>query len=130
MVEMVTVIVVIGLAIPTLLLMWQNLSYRSGRSEAIVQAGFYVQELMEETRAKDFDAISTFDGYSDSCDNQGVCSDDSSRPYQRSVSVGYARLNGSDWEDSPSPTDYKKIEVTVSHQFAGQVNAVTIRSAY
>ncbi|MFC1592391.1 type II secretion system protein [Candidatus Omnitrophota bacterium] len=130
MVELVTVIVVIGLAIPTLLLMWQNLAYRAGRTEAMVQAGFYAQELMEEIRAQDFDGVDSFDGYSDFCDNQGTCDSSSGRPFQRSVSVGYAELSGNVWGDSVNPTDYKRVEVSVSHQFVGQVRSVTVISAF
>jgi type II secretory pathway pseudopilin PulG len=54
LIEMIAVIVVVGLAIPAILLMWQDLSFRSGRAEVIAQATFYAQELMEEIKSKRF----------------------------------------------------------------------------
>jgi MSHA pilin protein MshD len=130
LIEMIAVIVVVGLAIPAILLMWQDLSFRSGRAEVIAQATFYAQELMEEIKSKRFDESDTspwtpsdefganrtdendetdrdkwddvddFNGYFDFCNNQGVCDDDSSRSYRRDVTVDYARLNTTNDPDS------------------------------
>lgn len=53
--EMLAVIVLMGAAIPPLLTMWADIAWRSGRTEAIADAQFYAQELMEEIKSKSFD---------------------------------------------------------------------------
>lgn len=57
--EMVAIIVVIGLAIPTLMSMWATVSWQSVRTEGTAEATFYAQGLMEEIRSKRFDENST-----------------------------------------------------------------------
>jgi len=145
LIEMVAVIVVVGLAIPPLMLMWQNVAYSSGRSATISQATFYAQELMEEIKSKEFvdpedstnpalgpngetypnfDDVDDFNGHSDSVTG-----------YSRCVTVDYVNLNGSNWGGNCTPdtptnctppncassdaTDYKRIRVLVSHQLGG-----------
>ena len=55
LIEIIVIIVVLGVAIPPLLNMWANVAWRSGRSEALADAAFYTQELMEEIKTKRFD---------------------------------------------------------------------------
>ena len=155
LIEMIAVIVVVGLAIPAILLMWQDLSFRSGRAEVIAQASFYAQELMEEIKSKNFadpnqtpvfgpesgeggrsnyDDVDDFNGYSDT-----------SAGYTRCVTVDYVELSAGTWTGNCTPanptdcnsptcnpgdvTDYKRIRVLVSHQF-GNASLVTIVSGY
>ena len=159
LIEMVAIIAVVGLAIPPLMLMWQDLSYRSARATAISQATFYAQELMEEIKSKDFvdpddptnpalgpngetypnfDDVDDFNGYSENpiSDAPG---------YNRCVTVDYADLSESTWAGNCSPpnpadcnpptcnpedaTDYKRIRVLVSHRF-GDSSLVTIVSGF
>jgi len=142
LIEMVSVIVVLGLSIPMLLIMWADVAWRSSRSEVISDAIFYAQQLMEEVKSKrydenlnpppltdpgnlgadsgevypNFDDVDDFDNYSDTVNN-----------YNRSVDVRYVYLNGNNWDDTcpfancQARTDcltcdqccYKKITVTV-----------------
>jgi len=53
--EMVVIIVVVGLAIPALMTSWANVAWKSGRSEALADANFFTQELMEAIKSKSFD---------------------------------------------------------------------------
>ena len=148
LIEMVAIIAVVGLAIPPLMLMWQDLSYRSARATAISQATFYAQELMEEIKSKDFvdpddptnPALGpngeTYPNFDDVDDFNGCTDSRVTTPasgYARSVTIDYVSLNtGTDpdsWEASGSPTDYKRITVSVSHRF-GDSSLVTIVSGF
>lgn len=55
LIEMVSIIVVLGLSIPVLLTMWADVAWRSSRSEVIADAIFHAQQLMEEIKSKRFD---------------------------------------------------------------------------
>lgn len=55
LIEMVAVIVVLGTSIPFLMTMWSDTTWRSARSEALVDGSFYAQQLMEEIKTKRFD---------------------------------------------------------------------------
>jgi hypothetical protein len=155
--EMVTIIVVMGLAIPVLLNMWADVARRSGRSESIAEAGFYAEELMEEVKSKRFDQNSTapwsttlgregetYPNFNDVDDFNGY-SDNPATGYNRSCTVGYAVLNGTTWQSCGATsctvsTDctqctaccYKRIQVTVSRtdNLASDVSLVTIVAAY
>lgn len=70
LIEMVSIIVVLGLSIPVLLTMWADVAWRSSRSEVIADAIFYSQQLMEEIKSKRFDR-ETFSPWTDS-GNLGV----------------------------------------------------------
>lgn len=59
LIEMVSIIVVLGLAIPILLTMWADVAWRSSRSEVVADAIFYTQQLMEEIKSKGFDSNSS-----------------------------------------------------------------------
>lgn len=119
LIEMVAVIVVLGIAIPPLLNNWADIAWRSARTETIIDASFYTQELLEEIKAKNFDEnflsrtpstqfsstepgenkadSSTFD---DADDFVGCLDPAVTIPaagYSRSVSVDYVRLSGANW---------------------------------
>lgn len=145
---MIAILVVVGLAIPPLTLMWQDLSYRSARATAISQATFYAQELMEEIKSKRFDDpdeptvtalgpnSETYPNFDDVDDFNGCTDSRVTTPaggYARSANIDYVSLNTDtdpdSWEASGSPTDYKRIDVSVSHRFADS-SLVTIVSAY
>jgi type II secretory pathway pseudopilin PulG len=160
LIEMIAVIVVVGLAIPAILLMWQDLSFRSGRAEVIAQASFYAQELMEEIKSKKFDENDTspwtpsanfgpdgetYPNYDDVddfhnssspfdyCDNQGVCDDDSNRSYQRWVTVEYVVLNtGTDPDswEASGSTTDYKRIRVLASHRFGDSSLVTIVSGY
>ncbi|MBU2437380.1 MAG: type II secretion system GspH family protein, partial [Candidatus Omnitrophica bacterium] len=55
LIEIIAVIVVLAIAIPTLSIMLVNASWSSARSEALADAAIYAQELMEEIKSKRFD---------------------------------------------------------------------------
>ena len=121
--EIIIVIVVLGVAIPPLLNMWVDISWRSVRSEALADASFYAQELMEEIKSKRYDEKTAapwtdtsnfgaaYDGENsgnrntfDDADDFVNCTDatviNPSSGYSRSASVEYARLNtaSNTWE--------------------------------
>ena len=144
LIEMVAVIVVVGLAIPPLMLTWQNVAYNSGRSATIALATFYAQELMEEIKSKDFEdpdqtpvfgkepgetGRSDFDDVDDFADY----TEDPPPGYAWRVGVVYLDPNISDggtWQELPSGTsDFKQIKVEVSHQL-GDSSLVTMVNKY
>jgi Tfp pilus assembly protein PilE len=55
LIEMIAIIVVVGLAIPVLMTSWADVAWKSGRSEALADANFFTQELMEAIKSKRFD---------------------------------------------------------------------------
>jgi type II secretory pathway pseudopilin PulG len=144
--EMVTIIVVMGLAIPVLLNMWADVGRRSGRSEAMAEATFYAQELMEEIKSKKFDendaapwsttlnheSGETYPNFDD-VDDFNDYPDPLASGYTRSCIVDYVELTGSTWGAATSPpTDFKRITVTVSRtdNLSGNVSLVTIVAGY
>lgn len=156
LIEMVAVIVVVGVSIPPLMLAWQNLGYRSARAEAMSQGTFYAQDLMEEIKSKDFvdldDPTNTALGPNgetypnfDDVDDFNSYSDNPDTGYNRCVTVDYVALSDSTWGGTCTPsnptdcnspscnpadaTDYKRIQVLVSHRFADS-SLVTIVSRF
>jgi prepilin-type N-terminal cleavage/methylation domain-containing protein len=55
LIELVAVLVVAGIAIPALMTMWANISWRSVGSENVADTTFYARALMEEIKSKRFD---------------------------------------------------------------------------
>ena len=123
LIEMIVVIVVLGIAIPPLLTMWANVSWRSSRSEALADASFYAQELMEEVKTKRFDENTTSPWNTalginpttkglDTVNNETAVNktnwddvddfngylDTPATGYNRSVTVNYANLTGTSWQ--------------------------------
>lgn len=160
LIEMVSIIVVLGLAIPVLLTMWADVAWRSSRSEVVSDAIFYAQQLMEEIRSKDydenptepwtnpgnlgtdgeaypnFDDVDDFDGYADT----------PVTGYSRSASVEYVNLSGSNWQtcaafvNCVAKTDcspcsqccFKRITVNVwrTDNLVRDIKLITIVSGY
>lgn len=121
--EMVVIITVIGLAIPAMLNNFASISIRAIRSEAVADAAFYSQQMMEEVKAKAFvdpgepnntalgpNGSEAYPGFNDIDDYDNYARNEGA--YSISVSVVYADLNGSSWEVSPDPTGYKLVTVT------------------
>lgn len=129
LIEIIVVIVVLGLAIPPLLNMWANVAWRSGRSEALADAAFYIQELMEEIKTKRFDENTTspwstnlgIDNTTkglDNATNETIAArsnwddiddfhnatDIPATGYNRTVSIRYVILNTTNWQACPSAT--------------------------
>lgn len=120
LIEMVTVIVVLAVAIPPLLTMLGDVVWRSARSETIADGTFYAQELIEEVQSKKFDendalpwtstsAFGTDAGENrnnkdtfDDLDDFVGCTDSRvivpAAGFTRSVAVEYVTLNGSTWQ--------------------------------
>lgn len=117
--EMLAVIVLMGVAIPPLLTTWADIAWRSGRTEAISDANFYAQDLMEEIKTKSFDERKINDtgprwsnpgefgpdsgegarADYDDVDDFNTYSDAPASGYTRSVAVEYVRLPASNvWQ--------------------------------
>lgn len=123
--ELVAVLVVAGIAIPVLLTMWANISWRSVGSEGVADASFYAQELLEEIKSQKYDErsvspwtfppnlgpdsgenlnnASTFDDADDFINTTDPRITVPAPLYGRSASIQYARLNStSAWEVCPA----------------------------
>jgi len=59
LIELVAVLVVAGIAIPVLMTMWANISWRSVGSENVADTTSYARALMEEIKSKKFDQKTT-----------------------------------------------------------------------
>ncbi len=55
LIELIATLVVTGIAIPVLLLMWANISWRAVGSENVADATSFARALMEEIKSKRFD---------------------------------------------------------------------------
>ena len=146
LVELIAVIVILSLAIPTLLMMFTQANLNSITTESASKASYYAEALMEEIRSKKFDEndsspwsstlgpdggeVSRSD-YDDVDDYNGY-GDNPSSGYTRSVSVEYVSLNGTKWQHAGSRTDYKRIDVSVSRndKIFGPVNLIVLVSGY
>ena len=144
LIELIAIIVILGVAIPPLMLMWQNLVFRTGRSSTMSEAGFFAQELMEEIKSKPFEdpnqtpVLGPESGESGRADYDDA---DDFHGYTDNPQVGYSRIvrivylnssisDGQEWQELSSGTsELKKIEVEVVHNFS-TVKLVTIISKY
>lgn len=126
LIEMLVIIVVIGMAVPAMLTNFASLSLRAIRSEAVADAVFHAEQLMEEITARpfvdpddkentligpnsgesyqDFDDIDDYNGYPRI-----------SGAYTMSAAVSYVTLNTAKWVESPNTTDFKRVRVTVKN---------------
>ncbi len=121
LIEMIITIVILGLTIPVLLNMWSDVALRSARSEALADALFYGQQLMEEIQSKKFDQHTAAPwsdtlgpdnaetrlgtgnaGFNDVDDYNGY-SDSPAPGYSRCVTVDYVALSGTAWNGTCSP---------------------------
>ncbi|MBU1998635.1 MAG: hypothetical protein ABIG46_01720 [Candidatus Omnitrophota bacterium] len=151
LIELVTIIVVLGIAIPVLLNMWAVVAERSVRTESMAEAGLYAEELMEIIKSKSFDenattpwsALGRDTGESagnsalyDDVDDFIGCTDPAittpAAGYSRSASISYMSLTGGTWGTIAGPTDFKRIVVTVSRtdNLVNNVNLTTIVSGF
>ena len=146
LVEIIAVIVILSLAIPTLLMMFTQANLNSITTESVSKASYYAEALMEEIRSKRFDEndnspwsnslgpdggeVSRSD-YDDVDDYNGY-KDSPLSGYTRSVSVEYVKLNGTRWQSASSRTDYKRVDVSVSRddKIFGPVNLIVLVSGY
>ena len=126
--ELLAVIIVLSIAVPTLLSLLASVTERSSFSEEIATAGFYAQELMEEIRTKRYDEEistrwtssgnfgvdagenagdrTTFDDVDDyvGCTHATVTSP--ATGYSRSVTVEYVMLDVNDrWQPCGTPVN-------------------------
>ena len=148
LIELVAVIVVVGIAVPALLTVWADISWRSVRSEALSDSALYAHDLMEEIRSKRFDEAdetpwtasaqfgpdpgeTTRNLYDDVDDFNGF-SETVAAGYVCSAAVGYMQLNGAVWQAASGVTDFKRITVTVARggRVNTQVKSESIVSAY
>lgn len=107
LIELVLVIVIIGIAIPPLLMLFSNLSWRGVRAEAISVATFLAEQCMEELISKPYNTTSY------------TCNSTLPAGYTRAISVNYTNLSGSNWTDTANnTTGYKHIRVSVSRSDA------------
>jgi MSHA pilin protein MshD len=140
LIELVSVIVVVGIAVPALLTVWADISWRSVRSEALSDSALYAHDLMEEVRSKRFDeadeppwtATAQFScrrpdetnetgrNLFDDVDDYDNFTETAGPGYQCSVRVDYMQLNGTVWQPAGSVTDFKRIAITVAR--GGRVN--------
>lgn len=120
--EMVVVIVILGIAIPILMRMWADVSWRSVHSEIIADGVFFAQSLLEEVKSKRFDEktalpwsnAGTFasadagenknnkDTFDDVDDFVGATDPKVTTPasgYVCTVAVKYVRPLGNTWQD-------------------------------
>ncbi len=125
LIEMVVVILVLALAIPALLRLLGEAGWQSGRTEALADATFYAQRLMEVIRSKNYDnnafpfftnsanlgpdASETCAGldtgsctYNDIDDFNGYTVSPGGG-YTYNVTVTYALLSGTTWTDCATP---------------------------
>jgi len=134
LVEMIVVIVVVGMAIPALMTNFATVSTRSLKSEAVGDATFYAEQLLEEIGSKAFvdpdysgntalgpNNGESYPGYNDVDDFANFSQVNG--PFTTTVTVNYANLSGTDWTTVTSATDYKLVTVTVRNA-RNMVNAV------
>lgn len=158
LIEMVAVIVVLGISVPVLLTMWSDVAWRSSRSEAMADAMFYAQQLMEEIKSKTFDENTespwsaslgpnggeSYPNYDDVDDFNGY-SDSPATNYSRSVVVDYIRLVGTAWQACGAVAScvalygncancneccYKRIRVTVSGPQMADVTLTSVAASH
>lgn len=148
LIELVAVIVVVGIAVPALLTVWADISWRSVRSEALSDSALYAHDLMEEVRSKRFDEADekpwtvpahfgpdlgeSGRNLYDDADDFNNFTETVGAGYLCSVAVGYMQLNGAVWQPAAGTTDFKRIAVTVSRggRVNTQVKSESIVSAY
>lgn len=147
LIEIIMIIVIVAIAIPTLLIVLGQGAKQGVNAELEIKATNVAQAMMEEIRSKrwgaytsppgpevgesrtactgtpnTFDDVDDYNGYSETCTWGGP-------DYTTDVVVCYvdvADLNNC----VAGPTDYKRIEVTVSNPNIGPVKLVTVVTNY
>jgi len=144
LIELIVIIVVMGLAIPALIANLANITWRSAQSQAMGDSLSYARNLLEEIKAKDFsdpddpdnntlgaNADDVYPNYNDVDDYNGY-NDTPAAGFSRRAAVDYVNLSASQWAGSASPTDFKRVNVTVSSnsRFTGNITLEYVASAY
>lgn len=124
LVEMIIVIVVVGMAVPALMTNFATVSVRSLKAEAVGDAAFYAEQLLEEIGSKEFvdpdasgntalgpNSGESYPAYNDVDDFAGFTQTDG--PFTTAVAVNYANLSGTTWVTTATATDYKLVTITV-----------------
>lgn len=148
MIEVVIVIIILGIAMLPLLITYANVANTGMQREAITIATSLAQTLMEEIESKrydenadppwtdplslgpdgetgrdtDYDDVDDFNEYSEN-PIPGFGG------YTSSVSISYVQPGDLDTPVGTT-TDFKRIEVTISHSKAGNVRLVSVRQRY
>lgn len=148
------VIVLIGLAVPPLLMMFSDITQRSSQAELISTANSLARSLLEEITSKNYDERSyspwsnplgpesgeTRNTYDDIDDFDGL--NETTIPgfpgFSRSSVVYYVDPDSSATEppyhldlaqpDSSNTLDYKRVDVTVKNNLIGSVKVSTVVS--
>ncbi|MCK9594910.1 MAG: type II secretion system protein [Candidatus Omnitrophica bacterium] len=144
LIELIVIIVVMGLAIPALIANLATITWRSTQSQAIGDSLSYARSLLEEIKVKDFsdpddpdnttlgvNADDVYPNYNDVDDYNGY-NDTPASGFSRRVAVDYVNLSSNQWSDSADPTDFKRVNVTVSSSagFSGNITLEYVASAY
>jgi MSHA pilin protein MshD len=120
LVEVVLVIVITAIAIPTLVFVLGQQARFTVDSEKIVAAADLGQDLTEEIRSKGFDAAAGYNGYTDNKTLSTVL-------YTRDVTV--CDVNPADLDTCAGASDYRRISVTVTSDL-GVTEIVTLLTDY
>ena len=120
LVEVVLVIVITSIAIPTLIFVLGQQARFTVDAEKIVAAADLGQDLMEEIRSKGFDAASGYNGYTDNKTLSTVV-------YTRDVTV--CDVSPAALDTCAGASDYRRISVTVSSDL-GDTEIVTLLTDY
>ena len=128
LIELVATLVVAGIAIPVLLTMWANISWRSVGSENVADATFFGRALMEEIKSKRFDEktsspwtsssslgidtgenradATTFDDVDDYLNTTDSNITTPAAGYSRSANIEYVNLDGTNtWQACALPVN-------------------------
>lgn len=119
LIELIIVIVILGIAIAPLLITLADITYRGAKGELFYQAVILGRDKLEDLLSRDFDNINI-------CLNPSICTySDTVKGYRRDVTVRYVDPDASppscNGDTCPLDnyvsyaTDYKRIDVTVSH---------------
>ncbi len=158
LIELITVIIIMSLAIPSLIALFTQANLNTVFTDFSSAGLFYAEEMMEEIKSKRFDentespwstnlgpdtSTTGLDGVTpedntdhrnwDDVDDYNGYTDNPTSLYVRSVTVEYEELNGTNWQPaSSSPTDYKKIIVSVARKdgIGGTITLTTLVSGY
>jgi Tfp pilus assembly protein PilE len=114
-IELIMIIVIVGIAVVPLIQMFTTSLKGSADTEATSIAIELAQDKMEETKQLGFAATSSTSGT--------FASPFTAYSYQ--VTVGYADQN---FNNSGSPTNYKKVEVKVTHTSGTSTTLTTVVS--
>lgn len=159
LIELVLIIVVVGIAMPPLMMVFSEGMRKRSDSDLISTSSQLAQDLMEEIKTRKWDKNTpdeggkatpsttlgqdggetrvTYDDIDDYAEimNQSPPHDALDQPltefsgYTRNVDVIYVELVGDQFVEAPDTSDHKQVTVTVTSH-AGSVSVVAIMSNY